>query len=204
MFEVPETLDERDPNACIKFMIKDIHGFGEVSDLLSAVKVPLAAIKCQTSIDTPIKMTIPVKIRRRHFGIRESVGIKTKNDNVAVSRPDDIVPKSNDERDVTSLTVLISKTDDLKLWLLRELQVRDEIWQADVLAERERNCQENEKCHQNETESNEQENSLRALLAKESSPVRTYANHRKPASDETNYSKLFPPFLWSLRSDMYA
>jgi hypothetical protein len=194
VFEVPETLDERDPNACVKFLIEDIHGFGMVTDRLSAVKVPLAAIKCLASTETPIKMTIPLEIRRRHFGIRETVGIKTKNDNVRVSRPDDAnVQQENSESEATSLTVLISKTDDLKLWLLRELQVRDEIWQADVLAERE--------CKQLEEES-EENNALSALKVTQS-PKRFSNRRRSARRDETNYSKLFPFFLWSLPEEKY-
>jgi len=196
VFEIPETLDERDPNACVKFLIEDVHGFGMISDRLSAVKVPLAAIKCAASTETPTKMTIPLEIRRRHFGIRETVGILPKNDNVRVSRPDDANVQddgSNNDGDGTTMTILVSKTDDLKLWLLRELQVRDEVWEADVLAEREN------KEGRLRTESEDE--ALRTLKANESPNTRK--NRTKPATDETNFSKLFPYFLWSLPKDKY-
>lgn len=191
VFEIPETLDERDPNSCVKFLVDDIHGFGLIADRLSAVRIPLAAIRCLASTEPPTKMVIPLEMRRRHFGIREIVGIKSRDDNVRVSRPDDANLKvGSASSESISLTVLISKTDDLKLWLLRELQVRDEIWEADVVAERE--AQRQRSCS---------EEALRALQSKESPS--SYSNHRKPAADETSYASLFPFFLWSLPKEKY-
>jgi hypothetical protein len=121
-----------------------------------------------------------------------------KNDDIRVSRPDDAnIMDGNVDSEAATLTLLISKTDDLKLWLLRELQVRDEIWQADVLAERERKVSDVES-----------EESLQSLRSKHSpgSPGSHYSSHRKksaPAAVENNNSKLFPNFLWSCPKEMY-
>lgn len=202
VFEIPETLDERDPNACIKFLVDDVHGFGVVSDRLCAVKVPLAAIKCVANTNSPIKMNIPLQTRRRHFGIRETVGIKTKNDNVRVSRPDDAnVQVENCPGEATSLTVLISKTDDLKLWLLNELRERDMAWKADVIAERELHRSASEAEGQDAPPAPAYQSPQRSLKECTMSP--RAGSYRKPANDETNYSKLFPYFLWSLSRDKY-
>ena len=187
VFEIPETMDERHPESCIKFLIEDIHGFGLVNDRLAGVKVPLAALKCVVSTENPIKMKIPLDIRRRHFGIRETVGILPKNDDIRVSRPDDVeIPRENAENSA-SMTILISKIDDLKLWLLREFAIRDEMWEADVLAERDRKDDEG---------SNSNGVPERGLK-------KEFSFKRNPALDESNYSQLFPYFLWSLPRHKY-
>lgn len=117
------------------------------TDRLGNIRIPLSSLKAVCSSGEATPMRIPFTQRRRHFGIRERAGIKSKSSNVDVIdstqvdtmrlrlHSDDTLVTTrtawSDSSDTIGnpssfLNILISKEDANISWLIAELQARDE------------------------------------------------------------------------------
>jgi hypothetical protein len=163
VFEIPEELNNRrstsvvNPEdseyASLHITIEDKRS--SWADRLGNIRIPLNSLKAVSSSGNATVMRIPFIQRRRHFGIRERTGMKSKESHVEVlsmSQMESMRINSDDTLDTSEtashfstspssasfLNILISKEDINASWLMCEFQARDEARRSQYLDEKRR------------------------------------------------------------------